>query len=235
MPVEAKALTSGTPAAKGGSSRKKGSPQTRKSPLQINIPPIHYFPIGAILLLVCFLAFTELTRNVAVTESRSQTAASTASSAHLQEINQLERIVGENPSDTRALLRYANLLQDHSSKDHRFLLRAIEAYNKYLELEPASPDPRVDLGICYFELAKIDTARAFQLVHMAIHEMESVYEVHPTHQAAAFNLGIVNLSGGNAAVASRWFRRARELNPDSDLGQRAGRLLEQHAFQESVQ
>ena len=35
----------------------------------------------------------------------------------------------------------------------------------------------------------------------------------PTHQPAAFNLGVVNLQKGDLDVSNRWFRKAVELGP----------------------
>jgi Tfp pilus assembly protein PilF len=69
---------------------------------------------------------------------------------------------------------------------------------------------------------------------MALQEMERVYTINPHHQAAAFNLGIVQLNAGNLDEASEWLRRAASIDPNSDLGQRAKKLLDEHTFGASM-
>jgi tetratricopeptide (TPR) repeat protein len=151
------------------------------------------------------------------------------------EIDKLQQVVDSNPEDSGSLLRLANLLQDHAASDKRLLPRAIDAYKKYLGVNPSSENPRVDLGICYFEVSKIDSLHSQRFLQLARQEMEAVYKANPKHQAAAYNLGIVSLSAGGTTESAEWFRRAMEINPDSELGHRAKRLLEQHSFGESAE
>jgi Flp pilus assembly protein TadD len=134
--------------------------------------------------------------------------------------------VDSNPGDQASQLRLANLLHDSG-----LYSRAVETYRKYLSVRPQDTNARVDLGICYFELARLDSAGSQRLLGLAIAEMEKAARDSARHQPAAFNLGIVNLYAGNTQESNRWFRRAIELNGDSDLGIRAKRLLEQHSFQ----
>lgn len=154
--------------------------------------------------------------------------------AMLREIERLEQAVRNNPDDKGSVLRLANLLHDNSMNDPRLLVRAVDAYRKYLTLNPSDPDARVDLGICYFEMSRVDSTQRAELLGMAIVEMESVHNAVPSHQAATFNLGIVNLFGGNADASTSWFRKTVDLDANSELGRRAQRLLEQHAFQSPV-
>jgi tetratricopeptide (TPR) repeat protein len=149
----------------------------------------------------------------------------------IQEIERLQAEADARPSDAPALLRLANILHDNAMRDSRFLLRAIETYKKYLNLQPANPDARVDLGICYFELGRVDSINNRSLFSQAIREMETAFRSSPTHQPAAFNLGIVNLNAGNLEESNKWMKKTVELNQQSELGQRAQRILEQHSFQ----
>ncbi len=71
---------------------------------------------------------------------------------------------------------------------------------------------------------------ALRFISLAINEMETVHKTNPKHQAAAFNLGIVNLSAGSMEKSNEWFKKALEIDPRSNLGQRAQSLLEQHTF-----
>lgn len=138
-----------------------------------------------------------------------------ASTSLLQEIEQLEAIVDSSPQDAQSLVRLANRLQDA-----RFLPRATEYYKRYLALVPKDVSARVDLGICLFESGDGQTAIA---------EMEKALGFEPLHQLAHLNLGIVNLNLGSVEKANEWFKKCVEINPNTEAGKRAQRILEQHA------
>jgi cytochrome c-type biogenesis protein CcmH/NrfG len=137
----------------------------------------------------------------------------------------LEQAVRDNPSDSHALLQLANGL--HDARDWQ---RAIDTYQKYLAREPGDPDARVDMGICYFELAQTSPSNAGGYYTKAIVEMETALKKSPRHQSAMFNLGIVNLQMGNIEVSNAWFKRTAAVDSTSPLGQRSRRILEQHTF-----
>jgi len=183
-----------------------------------------------IVALIAFFVYSELIRDVPKGEAHVHDNVPPPA-VSMQEIDRLQAIVDANASDAPSLLRLANVLHDNAIQDSRFLLRAIETYKKYLALQPANPDARVDLGICYFEMGRVDSANSAKLFATAIQEMESALRFSPTHQPAAYNLGIVNLNAGNLEQSNKWMKKAMELNPQSELGQRAQRILEQHSFQ----
>ncbi|MEK9136215.1 MAG: tetratricopeptide repeat protein, partial [Bacteroidota bacterium] len=181
-----------------------------------------------------FFGYTELSReqlNPATSTVQQNFPAQSA--AVQQELDQLQRAVDANPKDEAALLRLANALHDNGIHDPRFLQRAADTYAKYLELKPKDPNARVDMGICYFEMARVDSSNAASLFSRAIQEMQTAFTSNPTHQPAAFNLGIVNLNAGHLEESNKWFKKAAEINPNSDLGKKATQLLEQHSFQGS--
>ena len=62
----------------------------------------------------------------------------------------------------------------------------------------------------------------------AINEMETAIKYEPKHQIAHLNLGIVNLTAQNLQESKEWFRKAVELNPESEAGKRAQELLNSH-------
>ncbi len=134
--------------------------------------------------------------------------------ANMQQINQLEEEVKNNPGDTEALVNLAHLKNDSGFYD-----KAIEDYKKYLEIAPADADVRVDMGVCYYNLKNYD---------LAIAEMEKALKYKPDHQIAHLNLGIVNLAVGNIEVSQNWLKKAVELDPNSEVGKRAKELLESH-------
>jgi TolA-binding protein len=132
------------------------------------------------------------------------------------EISRLAHELEHEPDNQDVLLRLANLY--HDVRDYN---NAIAHYQKYISLNPENPDARVDLGICFFEAGQ---------PQRAIETVEKVTEDFPVHQLAAFNLGIIYLNIGEVESANRYFRRAAEINPDNETGQRARRIVEEHSF-----
>ena len=196
---------------------------------------IHAPAIVISLLFGGWAIYSELDRDFPPEEVHNHAVQETDHSAQEAEIARLQAKVDANPEDDASMLRLANMLQDHASHDQRYLLRAIEVYQKVLARNPQEENARVDLGICFFDLARVDTIHGLALIQRAIKEIEIVAKSNPEHQAAAFNLGIVNLNIGNTEESAEWFRRAAAIDPASDLGARSKRLLEQHAFSETVQ
>ncbi len=146
-----------------------------------------------------------------------------------EEITRLEQLVDAHQHDTLMVLELANRLHDAGLKQPRYLPRAINAYTRYLALQPSDPDARVDRSICYFEMGRLDSSRSSEYFQKAIAEMEDVFKSHPTHQSSAFNLGIVYLFAGDMKRSTQWFLTTVQMNPESDLGKRADNLLKQHS------
>jgi len=184
---------------------------------------------GILIAVVAFFVYTELNRQSPNPPS-SEARLSPGTAAADQEIDRLEKVVQANPTDAASLLHLANLLHDNGLRDTRYVGRAIEMYKRYLALNPDNPDARVDMGICYFELARTDSIHSAQLYETAAREMEAAFASHPTHQTAAFNLGIVYLNAGKLDQSRTWLQKATQIDARSSLGIRAKELLEQHTF-----
>jgi len=107
----------------------------------------------------------------------------------------------------------------HLQQDAGLYEKAIANYKKYLVKDPENADNRVDMAICYYNLGDNTTA---------ISEMETALKYQPTHQIAHLNLGIVNLAARNIEASKEWFRKAAELDPNSEAGKRAQELLTSH-------
>jgi tetratricopeptide (TPR) repeat protein len=174
----------------------------------------------AVVVVLGVLAWSELPRK---TSEPPSPAAQPAQMPPAADLAPLEREVAENPGDVHAKLRLANALQDNGAYS-----RAIELYKDYLGVHAEDPDARVDLGICYFELARTDSTHSGAFLDLAIKEMTTAFEGTQQHQPAAFNLGIVYLTAGNLEESTRWFERAAALDSSSALGRRSRQLLEQH-------
>lgn len=220
------------------SSHEQRKPRSRKtsSPARqsfATLQPWHYVTGAVLVILLGVFVYLELQRNTPLHTHEAPPSIPSTQAAPPQQvldaIRRLEKTVSDNPNDNGAKLLLANALHDGAMNDPNLFPRAIAAYQHYLVAVPNDPNARVDLGICYFELGKLDTTRTAALFRQAIDEMEGVMRSHPTHQAGAFNLGIVYLYAGDIKQSSTWFKKAIELNAESDLGKRAKAILEQHA------
>lgn len=149
-----------------------------------------------------------------VTQTSNQTSSSGVNLANMEEINKLEAAVTANPDDLESTLHLAHLQQDAGLYE-----KAITNYKKYLAKNPENADNRVDMAICYYNLGDNTTA---------ISEMETALKYQPKHQIAHLNLGIVNLAARNIEASKEWFRKAAELDPNSEAGKRAQELLTSH-------
>jgi ribosomal protein L40E len=178
----------------------------------------------AVLALIAVLVYLLIPRDQG-SMPRSVAPPQAQATASMAEIQSLQQTVDANPNDAAARLRLANVLHDGG-----MLPRAIDNYQQYLKLDPKDPNARVDLGICYDQLALQDSNNAPRYFAMAVQEMRTVADNAPTHQPAAFNLGIVNLHMGNLEESNKWFKRAVELGRNTELGMRAQKILQQHTF-----
>lgn len=133
----------------------------------------------------------------------------------LAHINEIEAKVKSQPSNADLRMELANHLMDA-----RFYDRAIAAYREVLKLQPKNANARVDLGICMKETGDLEGAKT---------EMKRALKDVPEHLQAHYNLGIVSLVEGNLQEANEWFSKTANLSPNSELGQRARQMIQQHA------
>jgi tetratricopeptide (TPR) repeat protein len=141
------------------------------------------------------------------------------------DLRPLQAALVANPGNPEALLKLANGMHDNG-----LFQQAVDTYKEYLKSRPGDADARVDMGICYYQMATGDSANADRLFDMAMEAMETAIRNTPTHQPAAFNLGVVNLTRGQLEESNAWFRKAVALDKNSDLGVRAQQMLSQHSF-----
>ncbi|HVO72685.1 MAG TPA: tetratricopeptide repeat protein [Ignavibacteriaceae bacterium] len=153
--------------------------------------------------------------------SQSQTIGQNQSSQvnlqNVQRINELENQLKSNPNNADVLLELAHLRNDSGFNE-----KAIENYKQYLKIHPENADARVDMGVCYYKLRMYDEAKE---------AMETALKYSPRHQIAHLNLGIVNLAAGNLEKSKEWLQKAVDIDPNSDYGQEAKKLLESHIQQ----
>lgn len=144
----------------------------------------------------------------------SQVAQNQTLSGKPQQITDLENKVMSNPNDMKLLLELA-----HTLADNGFYEDGISKYKLYLEKNPNETDVIVDMGVCYFNLNKLDEAR--EVINKAL-------SINPDHQIGTYNLGIISMSQGNREEAEKMFKRVISLNPDSELAKNAEKLINSH-------
>jgi tetratricopeptide (TPR) repeat protein len=116
-------------------------------------------------------------------------------------IKTLEEQAAQNPSDPAPRLKLANYLYDLQQWQ-----RAVDWYQKALELDPRNVDARTDLGTAYFHLGRPQDA---------LQEYRTALAIDPTHQPTMFNSIVVNLDGmHNVTAAQQAWDRLHKLNPN---------------------
>jgi tetratricopeptide (TPR) repeat protein len=127
-------------------------------------------------------------------------------------VKTLEEQAAQNPKDAEIRLKLANYLYDQQQWP-----RAIEWYQKALELDPKNVNARTDLGTAYFNLGRPQDA---------LREYRKSLEIDPTHQPTMFNSIVVYMDGlhdGKAAQAM--WDRLHKLNANyPGLDRLKGRL-----------
>lgn len=111
--------------------------------------------------------------------------------APMAEVQELQARLERNPDDAEAILRLAHLNFDIRRWD-----RARDLYERYLQLQPATPDTLSDLGVCYRETGEYDRALAL---------FDQAQQMAPDHWQSRFNEVIV------LAFDKKQFDRADEV------------------------
>lgn len=115
------------------------------------------------------------------TKTPATTAAPAATSApavnYQQQISMLEGIVAKEPQNRNAWVQLG-----HNFFDSDQPMKAIEAYDKVLELDGNDPNVLTDQGVMYRRLGWFDKA---------INNFEQANRLDPNHQQSLYNLGIV--------------------------------------------
>jgi cytochrome c-type biogenesis protein CcmH/NrfG len=145
------------------------------------------------------------------------------STAMVKEIENLQKVVDQDPNNADALLKLANLYYDV-----QIFPRAVVMYDRYLQFNPGNADARVDMGVSYFQLALADSANSKEYYAHAQQEIKKAIESNPKHQLAYFNLGMISLHMGNLEEANGWFKQCVAIDPTTETGKRAEQLVHQH-------
>jgi Flp pilus assembly protein TadD len=94
---------------------------------------------------------------------------------------------------------------------------AVPVYRRILELEPDDVESHNDLGLALYYKGEMVAA---------LTQLRAGVARDPDHQRVWLTLGFVSLQVGDQAEARAALERARELGPDTGVGQEAARLLD---------
>ncbi|MBN2244855.1 MAG: tetratricopeptide repeat protein [Candidatus Aminicenantes bacterium] len=132
-----------------------------------------------------------------------------------QKILELEKAAVAYPGNPETWLQLGNLYFDSDNFQN-----AIEAYTKYIELDPKNPNVWTDLGIMY---------RSAGQPEKAIETFDQAIAIDPQHEQSRYNKGVVFLHDLNdPAAAKREWEMLLRINPDfkSHTGQLLKDLIE---------
>ncbi len=116
-------------------------------------------------------------------------------------IQQMTAMAAQNPKDPEIPLKLANFLYDQKQYD-----KAIEWYQRALEIDPKNVDARTDLGTAYFYSGRAKDA---------LREYDKSLAIDPRHESTILNTIVVNLEGTHdIAAAQKAWDRLDKLNPN---------------------
>jgi len=117
-------------------------------------------------------------------------------------VQQTEAMAAQNPKDPEIPLKLANFLYDKKQYD-----KAIEWYQRSLELDPKNVNAHTDLGTAYFYTGRPQDA---------LREYDKSLAIDPKHEPTMLNSIVVNLDGlHDVAAAQKAWDRLQRLNPNN--------------------
>jgi hypothetical protein len=153
----------------------------------------------------------------------SRTTSQDGSASH--RIDSLRGVVDSNPSDAPATLDLANTLHDI-----HLYSQSVEMYGRYLRLQPADADARVDMGVSYFEMSFTDSVHQITYLQQARDIIQQALTYAPKHQLALFNLGVIEFHLGEGTAAMRFLTQCLAVDSTTEIAHRAKQLITQHPF-----
>ncbi len=128
-------------------------------------------------------------------------------------IAQAEKILAQDPKNLQAWIQLGNDYFDTEQPQ-----KAINAYDKALELKPDNPNVLTDQGVMYRKVGRYDKAVA---------NFEKAQAIDPKHLQSIFNLGLVyadDLKQPDKALQA--WSRYLELDSTSPTAQQIKRMVE---------
>ncbi len=126
----------------------------------------------------------------------------------------LEDSLRTHPSDSMLMLSAANISYDLGKFDN-----AVRYYRRFLDsVDPTNRSVRIDYAYALYQTGRQDEG---------MKELAEVIRLDPSNQAALLNLAVMHAQAQRFDEALRWFRRCRDVDSTSDLGQRAAMAITQ--------
>ncbi len=148
-------------------------------------------------------------------ESRqTQAVAPQAASVNVQQkVGMLEDLLAKDPSNRNAWVKLG-----HTYFDSNQPIKAMEAYDKALELDPNDPNVLTDQGVMFRKLGWYDRA---------VENFTKAQEIDPAHEQSLFNLGVVyRYDLQNFAGAKEAWSKFLERNPTGPAAEQVRGELE---------
>ena len=161
-----------------------------------------------------FLIFSISGKKEEPTLTGGVTAGSGSPVDYQQRIAELEKVVANDPKNLQAWTMLANEYYDTDQAQ-----KAINAYNKALEITPGNPNLLTDQGVMFKRIGKFDNALA---------NFEKAQKIDPKHLQSLYNIGIVyseDLKQPDKAL--KVWNHYLELDSTSPAAQQVKRLMAQ--------
>lgn len=136
------------------------------------------------------------------------------SPAAQKRIGVLQTLVDRDPTDVKAWIALGNEYFDSQQRQ-----KAIQAYDKALQLKPDNPDVLTDQGVMYRELGEFDKAVA---------NFKKANTINPKHLQSLLDMGVVygrDLKDYDKAMEA--FNRIIQVAPDSGEAAHAREAIEE--------
>ena len=121
--------------------------------------------------------------------------------------------VESQPDNLEAVIDLANYLFDNMH-----FKEAINYYDMALSINANMPDIYVEIGVCNFNLHKLEPAEEF---------FKKALKLKPLHSKALFNLGVVHFNLNNREKAIQTWENLVKNIPDSPEAKQAEKFLSQ--------
>jgi cytochrome c-type biogenesis protein CcmH/NrfG len=166
--------------------------------------------VALIVGLLCGVIFTNANKKMPAANQITATASPIDS---LQHIEHLKDLVAKEPGNRNAWVQLG-----HSYFDSNQPMKAIDAYDKALEIDGNDPDVLTDQGTMYRRVGWFDKA---------INNFIKANQLNPQHLNSLFNMGIVYSQDlGEKQQADEAWNRFLELNPTGQAADRVRTMLD---------
>jgi len=127
------------------------------------------------------------------------------------ELAALKQQLAATPDDLTVLERLAVMHRSAHQPE-----QAAAYYERYLAIEPANRQMRIDLAQCYAAVQRWDAALEVSL---------SLLEINPEDPVAMYNVGAIQANRGDFNEARKWWEKVRRQQIDEQLAAKARESL----------